>query len=68
LERIHRRNRPYEQRIELRFLEALSSDYEQLFSGWKICPVIRISVSKFDYMKEDNIDHLINQIRSYIAV
>jgi len=68
LERIHRRNRPYEQQIKLQFLEALSSDYEQLFSDWKTCPVIRLSVSKLDYMKDDNIDHLTNQIRSYIAV
>jgi len=68
LERIHMRNRPYEQQIKLQFLEALSCDYEQLFSIWKICPVIRISVSKFDYMKDGNIDHLTNQIRSYIAV
>jgi 2-amino-4-hydroxy-6-hydroxymethyldihydropteridine diphosphokinase len=68
LERIHRRNRPYEQQIKLQFLEAFNSDYEQLFSNWQICPVIRISVSKLDYMKDDNIDHLTNQIRSYIAV
>ncbi len=68
LERIHRRNRLYEQRIKLQFLETLSSDYEQLFSSWKTCPVIRISASKLDYMKDDSIDHLTNQIRSYIAV
>jgi len=68
LERIHRRNRPYEQQIKLQFLEALSSDYEQLFSSWKTCPVIRVSASKLDYVKDDNIDHLTNQIRSYIAV
>ena len=68
LERIHRRNRPYEQHIKLQFLEALSSEYEQLLGNWKTCPVIRISVSESDYMKDDNIDHLTNQIRSYIAV
>ncbi len=68
LERIHRRNRPYEQQIKLQFLEVLNSDYEQLFSRWKTCPVIRLSASKFDYMKEGNIDHLTNQIRSYTAV
>jgi len=30
LDRIHSRNRPYEQQIELRFLETLSSDYGRL--------------------------------------
>ncbi len=68
LERIHRRNRPYEQKIELPFLEALSSDYEQLFTDWKTCPVIRISISESDYTKDENIEHLANQIRCYVAV
>jgi len=68
LERIHRRNRPYEQKIEPQFLEALNSDYEQLFADWKTCPVIRTQMSKLDCMKDANIDHLANQIKSYVAV
>ena len=67
LERIHKRNRSYEQKIELQFLEALNSDHEQLFAHWKTCPVIRILMSKLNYMKDANIDFLANQIRSYIA-
>jgi deoxyguanosine kinase len=46
LERIHSRNRPYEQQIELRFLQELDFDYERLFEQWKSCPVIRISTSQ----------------------
>ncbi|OHB79083.1 MAG: hypothetical protein A2Z25_22775, partial [Planctomycetes bacterium RBG_16_55_9] len=46
LARIHSRNRPYEQKIELSFLEALGSDYDRLFEGWKGCPVIRVSTSQ----------------------
>ncbi|GAG02590.1 unnamed protein product, partial [marine sediment metagenome] len=68
LERIHRRNRHYEQEIELQFLEALNSNYEQLFRDWKTCPVIRKQMSKLDYAKDANIDHLANQIKSYIVV
>ena len=68
LERIHKRNRPYEQKIKLQFLEALSADYEQLFADWKLSPVIRISMSKFDCTKDEDIDHLVNQIKSYVAV
>jgi 2-amino-4-hydroxy-6-hydroxymethyldihydropteridine diphosphokinase len=68
LQRIHKRNRPYEQKIEPQFLENLSSDYEQLFDNWKTCPVIRKQMSELDYTKDANIDHLANQIKSYVAV
>ncbi len=66
LQRIHKRNRPYEQRIEPQFLKDLKSDYEELFADWKTSPVIRISASEF--IEDGNIDHLKNQIKSYIAV
>jgi deoxyguanosine kinase len=68
LERIHRRNRPYEQKIEPQFLDSLSRGHEELFADWKKCPVIHLSKSEFDYMRDDNIQHLANQIRAYIAV
>lgn len=67
LERIHDRNRPYEQRIQLHFLEALSSEYERLFSDWKICPVIRISMSRFDCTQDRAVEHLANQVRHYVT-
>lgn len=65
LQRIHSRNRPYEQAIQLQFLKALDEDYQQLFADWKICPVIRLSVSKFNAGEEER---LTEQIKSYIAV
>jgi deoxyguanosine kinase len=68
LERIHRRNRPYEQKIQPQFLDSLSRGHEKLFAEWKKCPVIRLSMSEFDYMQDENIRHLANQIRSYIAI
>jgi 2-amino-4-hydroxy-6-hydroxymethyldihydropteridine diphosphokinase len=68
LERIHRRNRPYEQKIQPRFLASLSRGHEKLFADWKKCPAIRLSRLKFDYMQDENIQHLANQIRSYIAI
>jgi deoxyguanosine kinase len=67
LQRIHDRNRPYEQRIQLHFLEALSSDYERLFADWKTCPVIRISMPQFDCTRDGDIEHLANQLRHYVA-
>ncbi len=68
LERIHRRNRPYEQKIEPQFLEALKSDYERLFEHWKTCPVIRKQMSKLDCTRDADIEDLANQIRSYVVV
>lgn len=67
LERIHGRNRPYEQRIQPQFLEALDRGHKKLFVDWKKCPVIRLSMSEFDYMQDSNIQHLANQIKSYVA-
>lgn len=67
LQRIHKRNRPYEQKIQTQFLKELSSDYEQLFANWKTCPLIRIPMSKFDYTGEADINHLANQIKNYAA-
>ena len=60
LERIHNRNRPYEQRIELPFLEALGAGYDRLFEDWTRCPVIRISTSQ-----ATDVDRLAHQIKYY---
>jgi 2-amino-4-hydroxy-6-hydroxymethyldihydropteridine diphosphokinase len=68
LERIHRRNRPYEQKIQPQFLDSLSRGHEKLFADWKKCPIIRLSMSDFNYMRDDNIQLLANQIKSYITV
>ena len=68
LHRIHKRNRPYEQVIGIQFLKELSSDYEKLFADWKRCPVIRLAISNFDCTRKANMEHLANQIRSYVAL
>jgi 2-amino-4-hydroxy-6-hydroxymethyldihydropteridine diphosphokinase len=67
LERIHTRNLPYEQTIELQYLENLEAEYNQLFSNWKTCPVITKKTSDLGYSKDDNIDHLAEQIKYYIT-
>jgi 2-amino-4-hydroxy-6-hydroxymethyldihydropteridine diphosphokinase len=68
LRRIHRRNRPYEQRIEAEFLEKLSAKYDKLFQGWKTCPVIRILVCDFDFNKSVVIEHIAKQIKAYTLI
>jgi deoxyadenosine/deoxycytidine kinase len=67
LQRIHKRNRPYEQKIKLQFLDALDSAHQRLFADWKTCPVIRLSGSNFDCTKPADINHLANQIKCYVA-
>jgi deoxyguanosine kinase len=67
LDRIHKRSRPYEQKIQPEFLKALAADHENLFADWKICPVIRIQKSKFDCRKDEHIKHLIKQIKAYVV-
>ncbi len=65
LERIHKRNRPYEQKIEQQFLENLDAGYQQLLKQWKTCPVIRKQTSELNYTDDADIDHLTNQIKFY---
>ncbi len=68
MERIRNRNRPYEQRIEIGFLEALIGDYERLFAEWKTCPVIRLKSSDMDYGDSATIENIANQVRYYTAM
>ena len=60
LERIRSRNRLYEQKIELQFLQVLDSGYEQLFKNWKSCPVIRIST-----LQSTDVEFLVDQVKYY---
>lgn len=68
LERIHRRNRPYEQQITLEFLEALDRDYRRLFDGWTACPVIRVRASTLTGYSKPVVGHLVRQVAAYLAV
>jgi deoxyadenosine/deoxycytidine kinase len=67
LERIHRRNRPYEQRITLEFLEALDEDYRRLFAAWRLCPEIRVPTTRLTGYADAVIEHLVRQVRAYVA-
>ena len=67
LERIHQRNRPYEQRIRIEFLEALDREYRRLFDGWKASPVIRIPTSTLSGYDEGAVEHVVRQVKAYIA-
>jgi len=66
VQRIHARNRPYEQQIQPGSIEQLSGCYDYLFAGWDKCPVIQISVGEFDMRKQENVELLTNEINHYI--
>jgi 2-amino-4-hydroxy-6-hydroxymethyldihydropteridine diphosphokinase len=75
LERIKSRNRPYEQKIDLQFLETLFAGYEKLFhstgSGqvdkFNRCPVITIDADEFDFRRSDEVEKLGKKINYYIG-
>jgi 2-amino-4-hydroxy-6-hydroxymethyldihydropteridine diphosphokinase len=64
LERIHQRNRPYEQQIKLSFLRAIEASYKKLAAGWKLSPVI--TLTDFDCLSQKSVDRLAGQIGYYL--
>lgn len=68
LERIGRRNRPYEQDIGMDFLEALQGEYERLFAAWTTCPVIRVSAATLSNDAAAGVDHLVTQVKAYVTM
>lgn len=65
LDRIHRRNRPYEQGIEGAFLEGLSEKYESLFASWTTCPIVRLPAIACETTQQA--EYLANEFRQYLA-
>ena len=68
LERIRRRNRPYERGIETEFLDGLGRDYDRLVEGWSSSPVIRLDAAEFDCLNETHLECLVEQIQHYVCV
>ena len=67
LDRIHKRNRPYEQQVEIDFLENIGSDYDHMFSDWKNCPLIRLPASELNYSNHTGLKYLACLLECYIA-
>jgi 2-amino-4-hydroxy-6-hydroxymethyldihydropteridine diphosphokinase len=64
LERIHKRNRPYEQRIEPSFLEHLADGYDRLYTGYEKCPVIRLASDQC--LRADQVDRVADEVKHYL--
>jgi deoxyguanosine kinase len=65
LKRIHLRNRPYEQGIDIKFLERLCGEYEKLFAEFKACPVITLDADKCDFRQSGEVEKIGKQIGYY---
>jgi deoxyguanosine kinase len=65
LERIHKRNRPYEQGIQIDFLQAIDAGYKELVAGWKLSPVI--TLDDFDSFNQAAVDELAGRVKYYIS-
>lgn len=65
MERIHQRNRPYEQRIEPSFLEHLARGYDTLYTDYTVCPVMRIHADECRAAKQ--VDCIAEEIRYYVT-
>jgi 2-amino-4-hydroxy-6-hydroxymethyldihydropteridine diphosphokinase len=65
LERIRRRQRPYEQGIEPSFLEFQQRAYEEMFARWKTCPVIRLKAE--DCFHPQQVQKLAEEVSFYLA-
>ena len=68
LERIHRRNRSYEQDIEESFLDRLDQAYDSMLQTWDRSPVMRLDVAQFDSLNPDHLARLTDDVRHYIEV
>jgi deoxyadenosine/deoxycytidine kinase len=67
LERIKQRSRPYEQGIDLNFLEKLHIGYEKLFEIFNHCPVITINADAVDFRRKEEIEAVGKKINYYIG-
>ncbi|MHC4927604.1 MAG: deoxynucleoside kinase, partial [Planctomycetota bacterium] len=65
MERIRKRNRPYEQEIELSFLEHLASGYERLYTDYTVCPVLRLRPD--ECFTDEQVDGIAAEVKAYIA-
>jgi len=65
MERIHRRNRPYEQQIESSFLEHLARGYDALYNDYTACPVMRICADQCQ--TADQVDRIGEEVQCYIV-
>ena len=65
LERIKRRGLPYEQKLELKYLERVSAAYSDYFFYYSETPLLSVNTSEIDFMtREGDFEALVQEIRA----
>ncbi|MDD5135393.1 MAG: 2-amino-4-hydroxy-6-hydroxymethyldihydropteridine diphosphokinase [Phycisphaerae bacterium] len=67
LKRIYLRNRPYEQGLDIKFLEKLCGEYDELFEKFNCCPVITVDANTLDFRNSEQVKQFGRQINYYIG-
>jgi deoxyguanosine kinase len=67
LDRIRRRKRPYEEGIQISFLEALSHDYQTLLADWTLCPVMQVRTDRLNCLDEGDVRKVVGEVRYYVG-
>jgi deoxyguanosine kinase len=67
LKRIHLRNRPYEQGLDIKFLEKLCGEYDRLFEQFVHCPVITLDADSLDFRNRKQVEKFGREINYYIG-
>ncbi|GAG48380.1 unnamed protein product [marine sediment metagenome] len=62
LDRITRRGREFEKTFSADFLQRLHEAYEQLFSTWRQCPLIRLDVGRYDFRRPKDVRQILSQL------
>ena len=65
MERVHQRNRPFEQQIEMSFLEHLAAGYERLYTDYTVCPVMRLRPE--ECWGDAQVDRIAEEVAAYIC-
>lgn len=68
LERIKKRNRPYEQDITADVLDKLGVEYDKLLKYWDKSPVIEFDAGENDFRDPGVVAELAKQVKEYIVV
>ena len=64
LERIVCRGREYERVITCAYLACLKAGYEELFTDWDICPVVRLDCAEYDLRRPEVVGQIADIIRT----
>lgn len=65
LDRIHRRNRGLETKVERTYWERLHDKYAKWIDNYDLSDVIRVNANEFDAFNQDHINELVKRVEPY---